>query len=120
MYSGLQQKKVIGTLAFSRESLFHSISGKISSVLVNLGRMEFPVFFSIFYLSIILAFISQIVAKMTQDVEMKEEQQQPAPSDSVSPASPTTLERKSLVYTLLIDDFEGIRLILKNFSWILV
>lgn len=84
--------------------------------------MEFPVFFCIFYLSIILAFISQFVAKMTQDVEMKEEQQQqqPAPSDSVSPASPSTLERKGLVYTLLIDDFEGIFWILAIFAWILV
>lgn len=61
-----------------------------------MGNMEFPVFFSVFYLSIIFAFISQIVAKMTQDVVMKEEQQ-PAPSDSVSSTSPSTLERKSLV-----------------------
>lgn len=70
--------------------------------------MEFPVFISVFYLSIIFAFISQILAKMTQDVEMKE--QQPAPSNSLSSTSPSILQCKCSIFMCInpCNFFEGI------------
>ncbi|KAL3814003.1 hypothetical protein ACJIZ3_015271 [Penstemon smallii] len=52
--------------------------------------MEFLVLISLFYLSIIFIFISKVLAEMTQDVEMKEEQS--VPSDLISSTSPTTLQ----------------------------
>lgn len=57
--------------------------------------------------------------KMTQDVEMKE---QPAPSNSVTSAGPTVLQRKSHVYahaSLYIYKFLMLDLILPFlFSWL--
>ncbi|KAL3628170.1 hypothetical protein CASFOL_027216 [Castilleja foliolosa] len=59
--------------------------------------MDLPAFISVFYVSILLAFISQILTKMTQDVEME---QQP-PSNSISSTSPSILQHLKYIAALI-------------------
>ena len=72
--------------------------------------MDLPAFISVFYATIMFALISQILAKMTQDVEMKEQQPAPAADNSVSLISPSVLERKCLNYM-----YKSV-----NFQWIIL
>ncbi|KAL0454064.1 UNVERIFIED_CONTAM: putative 26S proteasome non-ATPase regulatory subunit [Sesamum latifolium] len=72
--------------------------------------MEFPVFVSVFYMSLIVAVISQILAKMTQDVEME---QQAAPSNSLSSTSPSTAAEE-MPWKPVFDDLKDIAALIET------
>lgn len=72
-------------------------------------------------LTIVVAFVYQIPAKMTQDVEMKE-QQEPAPTDSIASTSPSALQREYLLFMHIIfsDLFEFTLDLLKRGKGVMV